>query len=103
MNLRFSRKAAADLEDIGDFIAQDDPLRAASREPRAASFVAELQGNCQKLLDNPDAYPTRPELGRGMRASAHGKYLIFFKSVGNDLLIVRILHGARNLTGILNL
>ena len=95
MNLRFSRKAAEDLEDIGDFIAQDDPLR-------AASFVAELQDNCQKLLNNPDAYPTRPELGHGLRVSVHGKYLIFFKSVGNDLLIVRILHGARNLTGILN-
>lgn len=95
MNLRFSRKAAEDLEDIGDFIAQGDPLR-------AASFVAELQGNCQKLLDNPDAYPTRPELGQGLRVSVHGRYLIFFKSAGNDLLIVRILQGARNLTGILN-
>ncbi len=94
MKLRFSRKAAEDLEEIGDFIARDDPLR-------AASFVAELQGNCMKLLDNPDAYPPRSELGRGMRVCVHGRYLIFSKPVGNDLLIVRILHGARNLKGIL--
>ena len=96
MNLRFSRQAADDLETIGDFIAKGNP-------GRAISFVEELQSHCTVLLDNPAAYPLHPELGADLRASVYGKYLIFFKVIGDELLIVRILHGARDLAKVLNL
>jgi len=50
------------------------------------------------LSRNPTAFPLRPELGLGLRIGVHGKYLIFFKSTDEEMLVVRILHGARDLT-----
>ena len=85
-----------DLEEIGEFIAQDNPLR-------AETFLAQLENHCRSLIQMPNAYPARPGLRPGIRVSVHGKYLIFFKLEGGELQIVRILHGARNLSNLLNL
>jgi toxin ParE1/3/4 len=56
MEIRFSRRAEIDLEDIADFIARDNPAR-------AASFVRELREHCRRRLLFPEATPLRPELG----------------------------------------
>ncbi len=96
MNLRFSLQAAEDLESIGDFIAEDNPAR-------ANSFVEELQERCQEMSRHPTAFPLRAELEPGLRIGVHGKYLIFFKSTDEEMLVVRILHGARDLTKLLKL
>jgi len=86
----FTRLAQADLEAIGDYIALDDPRR-------ALSFVAELRDHCQKIASSPQAYRPRQELAEGLRSCAHGRYVIFFQSQDDFLLIVRILHGAQDI------
>lgn len=86
----FLPAAIADLEEIGDYIARDNPRR-------AASFVAELRSQCVKLTRSPEGYRLRPELGDGIRSCAYGNYAIFFTIQANDLLIVRILHGAMDI------
>lgn len=96
MKLRFSKQAKIDLEEIGDFIAEDNPIS-------AESFVEELEDHCLRLLDAPNAYPDRSHLRPGLRVSIYGKYLVFFRQDGYELRIVRILHGARNLTTLLNI
>ena len=45
MRLIFAPLATADLEEIGDFIALDNPHR-------ALSFIRELRAQCRKILDN---------------------------------------------------
>lgn len=54
MQLLITPLAAFDLEEIGDYIAQDNPFR-------AGTFVAELRGHCEKICLNPAGYRRRPE------------------------------------------
>lgn len=86
----FLPAAIADLEEIGDYIARDNPRR-------AVSFVAELRSQCVKLTRSPEGYRLRPELGDGIRSCAYGNYIIFFTIHADALLIVRILHGAMDI------
>ncbi|WP_347486169.1 type II toxin-antitoxin system RelE/ParE family toxin [Vandammella animalimorsus] len=73
------------------YIAADNPVR-------ALSFVRELRAQCQRIALSPRSYRLRPELGKSIRSCAHGRYVIFFESDEHDaVLIVRILHGARDL------
>ncbi|WP_417481362.1 type II toxin-antitoxin system RelE/ParE family toxin [Maricaulis sp.] len=78
----------ADLEDIGDYIAQDSPLR-------ARKFVSELLDHCERLADFPNAAPLREDVSPGIRAASHGQYLIFYRVADGALRIERILQGNR--------
>ncbi|MGH8510262.1 MAG: type II toxin-antitoxin system RelE/ParE family toxin, partial [Gammaproteobacteria bacterium] len=40
-------------------------------------------------------------LGQGVRSCSHGRYLILFQCSDTDVLIVRVLHGARDLPALL--
>ena len=90
MRFRFTRRAQADIEAIGDYIARDNPAR-------AVRFIAELRAHCRSLTDFPEAAPLRPALGENVRMAVHGRYLILY-AVRPDLVeIRRVVHGARNL------
>ena len=82
--------AERDLESIGDYIAEDNPVR-------AISFVAELRAQCVKIAKGPQSYRLRPELGNGMRSCAYGNYVIFFIANKARLTIARVLHGAMDI------
>ena len=85
--------ARMDLIEIGDFIALDNP-------ERAASFVAEIESRMIEVAERPGSFPARDELHKGLRSARHGRYLIFFVKAGDEVRIVRVLHGARDLPGI---
>lgn len=82
--------AESDSEEIGDYIAIDNP-------DRALSFILELRGQCQIIALSPQAYRLRPELGSNIRSCVHGNYVIFFTHFEETVRILRILHGARNI------
>jgi plasmid stabilization system protein ParE len=85
-----SRKAERDLEEIGDWIAQRNPIR-------AASFVGELRSACSGIGRAPRSYPL-VDMSRdsALRRRVHGNYLIFF-DIGTAVVeILHILHGARD-------
>ena len=90
--LLLSPRAAADLEEIADYIARDNPVR-------AASFVAELEAKCRAVAALPELYPTRTDLAPGLRMAVHGRYLVLYRDLpGEDAVrIERVLHSARNL------
>lgn len=92
MRVVFSRRAECDLEEIADYIAADNPRR-------ALTFVRELRTHCARIADAPLAWARRPQLGAGIRSSLHGRYVIFFCIRSERILVVRILHGARDLPG----
>ncbi|AGA33921.1 hypothetical protein TVNIR_2267 [Thioalkalivibrio nitratireducens DSM 14787] len=50
---------------------------------------------------NPPGYRLRPELGDDIRSSAYGNYVIFFVALPEEITIIRILHGARDIPAIL--
>lgn len=88
MILEFSSEAENDLEQIADYVAQDDPRR-------ALSFVRELRSKCEGLLDAPNSFAFVPRFEHhGVRRRIHGKYLIFYRVGSEKVVIIHILHGA---------
>ena len=94
MTLRFRNEALRDLEEIGDYIAADNPRR-------AVSFVAELRAHCERLLSNPHIHPARRSLPGNVRIAPPGNYLIVYRETDAVLEIVRIFHGARKVEDLL--
>ena len=90
MRLIFAPLAVADLEEIGDYIALENP-------PRALSFIRELRAQCRRIFDNPLAFPAREDLAPGLRVLPDGQYLIFYRPMDKTVRIERILHGARDI------
>lgn len=89
MRCTFTPKAEADLAAIADWIAGDNPSR-------AISFIREIRGRCDKVAAFPKASPERAELGPGIRMAVHRDYLIFYREAAANVVVVRILHGARD-------
>jgi toxin ParE1/3/4 len=89
----FSPEALEDLEQIGDYIAKDNP-------GRADTFVEELQSKAKSISLAPKAHPKRDDLARNARMAIHGRYLIFFRERAGGVEVVRIIHSARDLSRI---
>lgn len=92
MRFRFSRRAEIDIEEIGDFIARDNPVR-------AITYVQELRTRCRQLTDFPGAAPARAVYGEGVRMVVFGRFLILYVVHQDVLEIRRVVHGARDLAG----
>lgn len=93
--LGFAPAARADLEAIALFIADDNP-------ERAQSFIAELEAKALEAAERPQSFPARGDISPGLRATGHGRYLLFFRDLGDEVRIVRVLHGARDLARVFN-
>lgn len=91
---RLRPKAVRDLESIGDFIAVENPAR-------AASFIEEIDGFCATIAERPQAFQRRDDLAEGLRQAIHGRYLIFFTADDKGIVVERVLHGARRLDDLL--
>lgn len=90
MQVTFSPKTRQDLIEIGDHIALDSPAN-------ARRFVGKLMEQCQRIGKAPMGYVGRDDIAPGVRMAALGRYVIFFRVLGNAVRIERVLHGARNL------
>jgi plasmid stabilization system protein ParE len=90
MGVRLSGIAESDLEEIGNFIAEDNPLR-------ADGFVLELLDRCYGLANYSSRYPVVGSLrGYEVRRCPYRSYLIFYVVLPDGLEIARILHSARD-------
>jgi toxin ParE1/3/4 len=88
MTLEFSREAERDLEHIADYIAEHNPQR-------AVSFIRELRSSCDGIVENPNGFAVVPRYEHyGIRRRVHGNYLIFYRVLRANVIIIHILHGA---------
>jgi len=88
MNVVVTEAAYADLLTIGRMIGLDNPAR-------AETFIAELEERCMRLGVEPYAYPLVVGFeDHGIRRRVHGRYLIFYRVVGESVEIIHVLHGA---------
>jgi toxin ParE1/3/4 len=95
MKLVLTDEARADLVRIGDWIARDNPRR-------AVTFIDELEAHCAHISKSPHAYPLVPDHEEsGLRRAVHGNYLIFYRVEPQQVVVVHILHGARDYEAIL--
>jgi plasmid stabilization system protein ParE len=86
----FSRNAEQDLEDIGDWIARNNP-------ERARSFVADLVRTCKSTGRAPRSYPlVDGSRDPTLRRRIHANYLIFFDIGAKEVEILHVIHGARD-------
>lgn len=78
----------------------DDILtRLAERSAKAAEdFAAELDERCRLLTSQPLTGRPRDDLLPGLRSVVVGHYVVFFTSTDTEVLVRRIIHGARNIT-----
>jgi toxin ParE1/3/4 len=88
--LVFTPAAREDLMTIGLFIAEDNP-------ERAESFVAELETKARHLAEWPGSHPARDDISPGLRVAVHGRYLLLYRHLQDEVRIVRVVHGARDL------
>ncbi|MBV9427987.1 MAG: type II toxin-antitoxin system RelE/ParE family toxin [Bradyrhizobiaceae bacterium] len=87
--------AEADLQEIGDWIARDNPAR-------ALRFVQELRRRCESLIDGPRHYSRVPRYEHlGIRRRVYRNYLIFYRIFADRIEILHVLHGAREYKSIL--
>lgn len=89
MRLRWTRLADRDLEEIAQYVGQDNPAA-------AARVVLELIDQAETLLPE---YPAIGRAGRvlGTRELVIGQlpYIIAYRVRGQDVEILRVLHSAR--------
>lgn len=89
MALKWTKTALRSVDDIADFIAQDNPTR-------ATSFVQELKDAVTKLQ-------VHPGMGRAGRVPGtrelvlHKNYIAIYRVRGDDVEILRLHHVAQNL------
>ena len=80
----------ADLLEIASYISSDNPAAADA-----------LIGTCHEkflmLADFPSLGRQRPELGQRIRSQPVGNYVIFYRPIEDGILVLRVLHGSRNL------
>ena len=95
MEVFITEPAEAELEDIGNFIAADNPLR-------ADSFVDELVERCLGLAEHSSRYPVVTVWRqREIRRCPYGDYVILYSIAGATLEINHIVHSARDYMRIL--
>ncbi len=83
-------QAEGDLLDIWSYIA--------TRNPQAADEVLELiQQKCRLIAEFPNMGANRSELRPGVRSITVGNYVVFYRSTANEIEVLRVLHGARDL------
>ena len=95
MKIRRLPQAIRDLDTIWLHIAADDPAAATRLIERIATGTA-------RLADFPESGPARPEIGPGARSVTIGNYLVLYRIEADSVDIVRVIHGARAIAGLLD-
>ena len=88
MRLRKSAIAEQDLLDIWDYIAQDSPAAADRMWQR-------FDHRFKLLLKFPYTGESQDRFRPGLRSIVEGSYVIFYEPRPDEILIYRVLHGAR--------
>jgi toxin ParE1/3/4 len=87
--VRYQPAAESDLFDILLTIATDHP-------PAAMAFREKLEASVQRLSPHPFSAPAREHVRPGLRGLSVGRYVVYYRVAKDDVLIVRILHMARD-------
>jgi toxin ParE1/3/4 len=95
--VRWSLTAGNDLQDIEDFIARDSVLH-------AITFVDRIIETAEILLKNTHLGPsgTGVQSPRSSRSSAQGVPRIVYLLQNDEVFILRVVHGARNLPALVS-
>jgi toxin ParE1/3/4 len=94
LHLILAQQAKDDLVEIWLYIAADSPSM-------ADKFIDYLYEQAGKLCSNPELGRKRDELITGIRSLPVKRYLIFYRITENNIEIVRVLSGYRDIDTLL--
>jgi toxin ParE1/3/4 len=69
-------------------------------EPIAARFIQAIQERFEPLRHFPLSGPARETLAPGLRVTFHSPYAIYYQPTPDAVIIVRVLHGARDVAAL---
>lgn len=90
LNLKASVEALNDLMTIWAYIAEDSPIN-------ADRFYDKLTLKFEWFCEFSEAGTACDELMKGLRLFPVDRYVIYYFVLDHDLIIVRVLHGSRNM------
>jgi toxin ParE1/3/4 len=90
MRLLVTEAAEADLAEIWAYLALE------ASEAIATRLIETIQVRFDRLTNHPLSGPSRNELAPNLRATFHGSYVIYYLVRATEIVIVRVLHGARD-------
>ena len=91
--VRYTYQARADLIDIWMRIANDS-------QATADRCLERIEARCQELAAFPALGPERPDIVPDARMLVIERWLALYRIEGDDVRIVRVVDGARDLTRI---
>lgn len=94
--LKFANIARRDLQEIHDYIAEDNAIA-------AEMFINSLETRCRALADMPNAGRKRDDLAAGVSSVVEGNYLILYRRITGGICVARILHAKRDIGSVLTL
>jgi toxin ParE1/3/4 len=90
VRLLFRPEAVTDLEEIHDYIAEDNLKK-------AKDFIVFLRKKCLFLANNPFTGRARPEIRHDLRSFPVKRYLILYRILDEVVEVVSIIHGSRDI------
>lgn len=95
MIVLLTAQAEAELEAIGDHVAERDPVA-------ALHLVRDLRALCERLAHLPERYLLVPRYeSSAVRRAVHGNYLVFYRAESERVVVLHVLHGAMDYEPIL--
>lgn len=92
--LRVTDAAQDDLAEIWVTLATE------ASEAIATRFVRAMEASFEPLRHFPFSGPTREQLAPGLRVTFHGPYAVYYKTLPDAVAIIRVVHGARDITAL---
>jgi toxin ParE1/3/4 len=92
MTYRLAPRARDDLDDIWDYVARE-----ARDDGPADRLIDAITERLWLLAEHPRIGRARDDLGVGARIFPVGNYVIVYDVNGNDISVLRIVHGRRDL------
>jgi toxin ParE1/3/4 len=91
LRIVITERAELDLDEIGDYIAQQ------ADEERAEAVLRTIAQKIQLHANTPFLGQSRNELLEGMRSFTVYRYIVFYRPLEEGIRVIRVLHGSRDL------
>ncbi len=98
--IQFTFQACADLNNIWEWIAMPSDIWGSTNADHLAaakSFADKFEQLCQLLTLHPEMGPSRNRLQDGIRSLLFQRYVIFYRTRGNCVEVMRVLRATREI------
>jgi toxin ParE1/3/4 len=90
---KYSHRSRLDLISILEYVGRDNA-------PAAERLIARLEERCNLLAQFPDLGTRVRQFGENARLFSSGSYVIYYHAIEGGIEVARVLHGARDPTGL---